>query len=880
MCNCKNSPPRFARWILTRLSYYEEYFALSSALAEEFIEKRSVDGTVKAKIWYRMQVLAIIFQYIKLNFSWSVNMLMNYIKMAFRNLGRQKILAFINVVGLSLGITCAILIFLYIENENSYDRFHKQADRIYRVNVTENPPSRDAFTYVETPAQLAGAFEANFPGLARAVRIEKRRDLLRNSAQSYTSLIHLVDSDFFRIFSFDLKIGNRNHVLERLDSVVLTESSARRIFGKDDPIGKRLEIKLGDSFEGFVVRGIAVDPPINSSIRFEMLVPFENVRKFRSSRVMDHWLTVYYETYVLLERPMTDSELQPKLQAVVKLNYPDRYAKIVSLALQPITDIHLNPAIPQGFEPISKPIYSRILALIAMLILVVACVNYMTLSVGRSARRAREVGVRKVLGAQRSQLIRQFLGEAMFMSLLALFLGLILVDVILPAFNNLTNKDLALTWNFTTGIFLAGLIIFSGILAGSYPSIILSRQEASTTIRRKFTKGGANRMMHLLVIGQFALSIALITGTLIIRDQLRFMLNYNLGFEKDQVVIINNLSSHEESGQILDRYRNFFSLRPEVRGVAGASAAFAKDFTKVGFKDQSGDFRSFHQLTVDHDFLSVMGIELIGGRNFSHKFGADKSEAVIVNQALVDYFHWEDPIGKSFPGENFPPHRIIGIVNNFHFESLHEEVAPLVILLDADSFFRGINDVSTTFSPRKLNFIQIRLRQGEELKDSLETLEEAWKEVAPGHPFIFSFLDQDVQRQYQDEERWSKIVGYSSFFAIIIACLGLFGLSALVVSRRTKEIGIRKVLGASAVRVMVMIAREFSLLVIAANVIAWPLAFYAMRRWMNDFAYQVGIRFELFLYSGLLSLLISLLAISYQSIRATFTDPVDTLRCE
>lgn len=806
-------------------------------------------------------------------------MLKNYLKMTFRNLGRQKILAFINVIGLALGIMCAILIFLYVENENSFDRFHKKADRLYRVHVTEAPSTRDPFSYVETPNQLAGALEESFPEVERAVRIEKRRDLVRYIENSQTSLIHLTDPDFFQIFSFPLKTGDKASILQEPDSVVLTESTAERFFGTEDPMGKRLEIKLGDSFEDFTVRGIAKNPPVNSSVQFEILIPLVNEKKFRNARAMSGWLSVVYETYVQLNRPMTAADMESKLKAVVNLHYPERYASFVSLDLQPITDIHLNPDVPQGFEPTSNPLYSRVLIIIALLILVVACVNYMTLAVGRSAYRSREVGVRKVLGAQRSQIVWQFLGEAFLMSSLALLLGILLVNLFLPAFNSVINKNLILSFNVSTVLFLMGVVVITGALAGSYPALIFSRQQPILTIRRMTSGVGTGRLMRFLVVGQFALSIALMSSALIMQNQLKFLLNYNLGFDKEQVVVINNFSSSEDSRQALERFRNNISFRREVMGVTGASAAFSRDWTTVGFNTQDGSYKSFYQLTVDYDFIPVMGINLKSGRNFSKEFGTDRSEAIIVNQALVDYFQWDDPLGKSFPGKNFLPHKIIGVVQNFHFESLHENVAPLALLIDPGEFYRGINDLDTSYSPMLLNFIHVKL-QGNDMRSSLKILENAWKETVPGHPFLFSFLDQDVQQQYQEVERWGRIVGYSSVFTVLIACLGLFGLATLAVTQRTKEIGVRKVLGASSTRVAIMLTREFSLLVILANIAAWPLAFFAMRRWMIDFAYRAEIGIKLFVIAGVISLFTAVLTVGYQSIRAGLTDPAKTLRVE
>jgi putative ABC transport system permease protein len=802
-----------------------------------------------------------------------------YFKVTVRNILKQKLFSFINIMGLAIGITACILIYLYVIHEWSYDKFHENATRLYRVYITEDLPQREPFSYVEAPFHLAEALEQTFPEVEQAVRLDVRTDILRYEEKSFSQRVHLADPKFFEIFTFPLLKGRKEDVLSSPSSVVLTKDTAERIFGQTDPIGKRLSIKLGDSFYDFIVSGIAKDVPPNSSIKFEIIIPFDNVHKYRSERALDHWFDVFFETYVLLDRPLSASVMEEKLQSVVKKNYPERSVDMVTLHLQPITDIHLNSDIPAGFEGTSDPVYSVILIGIAVLILIVACVNFMTLALGRSAGRAKEVSVRKVLGALRPQIIKQFLGEAAVMIFSALLLSILLVELFLPAFKSFTNEELFLSYGLSTIFFLAGLMLLVGFAAGSYPAFILSRYQPVDVIKNEKGTKRRNIFIRALVVVQFSISIGLIVCTFLMSDQLHFLLNKDTGFNKNNVIVIRNFSAHDEDRQIVERLRNALASQKEIRAVSGSSSTFAKDWTDMGFRDKDGNFKQFSQLTVDYDFIETMGIQLLAGRNFSRDFSTDPSEAIIVNEAFLDYFNWDSALGKSIPGEKFPPHRVIGVVKDFNFESLRNLVRPAVLVLDAATLLRGISDVSTTYDFRLLNFINVKIRP-ENIQASIELIKKTWKNIAPQHPFLFSFLDQDVNQQYQGIEHWSRIVGYASGFAILIACLGLFGLAALSVSRRTKEIGIRKVLGASTMDIVLMLSWEYGKVVVLANIIAWPLSFFFISRWLQDFAYRINIGVFTFILASVIALIIALITVSYQSIKAATANPVDSLRYE
>ncbi|MFQ5630165.1 MAG: ABC transporter permease, partial [bacterium] len=748
----------------------------------------------------------------------------------------------------------------------------------------------DSFTYSETPGQMAHAMETAFPEVERAVRLGVNNDLVRFENTAFAERVHLVDTDFFEFFHFPLVSGETATVLQNLNAVVVTESMAEKYFGDSPALGKRLSVKLGNEFHDFIVSGVAKDVPQNSSIRFDFAIPFDNMLKYRSERVLNSWFNVFLETYIELSGPLTATDIERKLQAVVKNNYPAEDAGIVTLHLQPLTDIHLNPDIPGAFEPTSDPVFSYILIGIAVLVLGIACINFMTLAIGRSASRAREVGVRKVLGAVQQQLVKQFWGEAILMSLLALTTGILLALWGLPYFNNIAQKNLALSFDLANIVVFFGLMLLVGIIAGSYPALVLSRIRPVVVMKGASQIGGGKFFGRSLVVLQFSFSIFLIISTLIMADQLHYLRTKNLGFNREQVVVIRNNSPQQESSMVAQRFRNAVTGNANILSVAGSSNTFSGFWTQMGFRDENDDFRQFYQQTLDYDYLETMEIELVQGRNFSRDFGADSSESILINEAAAKYFNWDGPLGKSLPGRKFPPHRVIGVVKDFNFQSLQNEIGPLVMTLDPLTMLRGINDINSDTSPRLINYINIRIAP-HGIPATMDFLKKTWQEASGNQPFVFSFLDADVEQQYRSEERMGDIVSYAAGFAILIACLGLFGLAALTVAKRTKEIGIRKVLGATVPNIVTMLSTDFARLVLLANLVAWPLAYFAMHGltisqttiingWLTDFAYRVGIGVDKFILAAILAIAIALVTVSYQAIRAALANPVDAIKYE
>ena len=624
----------------------------------------------------------------------------------------------------------------------------------------------------------------------------------------------MVDADFFEMFDFEVVSGNVSALKENPGTVALTEETARQFFGDQNPVQQTISIQIGDAFDDFTVAAVMKDPPVNSSFQFELLIPFSNSAKIFSEGAQASWFNVSTETYVLLQEGTQPEALDSKLTAMMTTVLGDRYGDeidesglVYTVGLQPITDIHLNTEIPVGIAAVSDPVYSYILGAIALLILLIACVNFMTLSISRSTSRAKEVGIRKTSGAQRQDLMYQFWGEALLMTVIALTIGVLLSELLLPQFNVLSGTDLQLIFSGNMLLFLLGTTVFVSLIAGIYPALILSGFKPVEVLKGRLSlSGDKNLFRQAMVVFQFTLSIILIAGTLIISKQLDYIRSADLGYQKDQVVTISTDMNAEpgvplsqvieEAARLKDR------LATELAGISEISSLSLSTFTPVqsggwisaDFREQNDRKREFHFNIVDHDFLNTYGIPIISGRDFYAENPSDERRAIIVNQALVEDYGWENPIGQRLPGPNFEDHEIIGVFEDFHFETLHTEVEPLGLTINPSIMFSGVDNLGFSGAPTPK--ISIRFAT-QDLSALMNQIEETWASVAGGAPLNYTFVDQAIDSQYRHEERLSQIVFFGATLAIIIACLGLFGLASLMIIRRTKEIGVRKVLGAS-----------------------------------------------------------------------------------
>jgi putative ABC transport system permease protein len=806
-------------------------------------------------------------------------MLHNFIKVALRNMIRQRGYTVINVVGLAVGIACCLIIYTFVRHEWTYDRFHEDADRIYRVIQHEKEMTRDAYWFASTPVPLGPTLQETHPEIEEFARVFARTVMIKIGNEIFTERIHHADPSIFSIFSFPLIQGDPARALESINSIVITESTAYKLFGTTDATGERISVQFGNEFLDFFVSGVARDIPTNSSIRFDVLLPYETMRSLFSERALQTWGIIINETYFKLTPTADPAGLEQAITATALTHYNQVFEEdLVFLYLQPITDIHLNTRYGDGIEITSSPMYSYTLAGIAILVLLIGCINFMILSVGRSMGRAKEIGIRKVLGAHRTHVQRQFWGESIIMSLFATVFGIALAELFLPTFNVLANARLSFSYDaITIGTVLATALIV-GTIAGSYPALMLSGYSPISAIRGAALLGGKDSIRKAMIVTQFAISVFLIATTTIMIRQLDYIRSTGLGFDKEQVVVVQSGRFGEESEQLLERFRQELKQQPGIVNLSGSATTFGQQWAKLGYTATDGSYREFYGATVDHDFIPTMGLELAAGRNFSLVISSDPHEAVIVNETLTKQYGWDDPIGQSLPGSQFPAHRVVGVVKDFNFQSLHSPIMPLLIALTPSPIASGIENVDGGAVTGK-RWINIRIRP-ENITSTLTVIEQTWASVSPGLPLRFTFLDDDIQRQYLAEERMSRIAGYSAVLAIGIACMGLFSLAAFIAERRTKEIGIRKVLGASVLGIAGMFAVEFLKLVVMAGLIASPFVYYILNSWLQDYAYRVEIGFGTLAFALICVLLVALLTVSYQTVKAALSNPVESLKYE
>lgn len=811
-------------------------------------------------------------------------MLRNYLKIAWRNLAKQKGLTLINILGLSIGLACFTLFLLYAVNEFSFDKFHAKTDNIYRVYrwvapMGEDPESQDAFL----PMPLGPAMKQDLPDVEDYVRMQDAwsEDFIKVNNEVSRMGVAFADPQFFKVFSFPLVSGNPATALKDLRSLVLTQQSAKKLFGNENPIGKTVQIKLEDTFEPFIVTAIAKDIPSNSTITFPMLANYEFLATTKSGkRSVDNWRRSSYQTFVVLKPGSTLAGDMGRMLAFRKKYYPNEEAELrkagywkgkdapVRYKLQPLSDMHMNTQIGSaGVEPVDpKTIW--ILLSIAGGVLLIACINFTTLAIGRSAGRAKEVGIRKVVGGRKRELMFQFLTEAFLLTVFSAAIGFLLVELLMPYFNRLSGRELQfslsqfpqMTW------LLAALIIVVGLIAGSYPALVLSRFNPIDVWRQRMKLGGSNLFTRSLVTLQFVVSVGLIISTLVILQQLTFMRGKNPGFNKENIVVVDGEGTDSE--KIFPLFKQAISKYPEIKGIAASELGLGEGtgWSRSGF-DYKGKQKQVYEYFIDPEYINLMGMQLIAGRNFDYSIASDTINSVIINEEMVKDFGWtlNNAVGQVLT-EYSPKLKpvVIGVVRNFHFRPFSEEVKP--------QMFHQFGD----YHP--IRFF-VRIQPGNPAA-TLAKLKTSWDAVSPDLPFKYSFLDEDFDRFYRSEARWSSIVGWAGGISIFLACLGLFGLAALAVINRTREIGIRKVLGASVPGIVRLVSKDFMKLVAIAFVIASPLAWYFMNKWLQDFAYRIHLTAWIFIIAGLAALAVALFTVGMQAVKAAMANPVKSLRTE
>jgi putative ABC transport system permease protein len=803
-------------------------------------------------------------------------MILHYIKVALRNLERQKMLTFINVLGLSLGLACFSLFLLYAVHEFSYDRFHTKGDHIYRVYEWWKFTGRQgSATASATP--IGPAMKSDLPDVDSFVRIqEPGESLVRVEGKLQSAKLTFADRQILTVFTFPLLAGDASKALNDPASIVLTRSKALQFFGTTDVLGRQMEIRENEEYKPFVITGVAEDLPPNSTIRFDMLGSFDRVlstpwgRESASSWTM----TIGISVYVLLRPGSTLMDDPGRLAAFRKAYFPGEASDLKKqqlwdgkgaipsgYGLQPLADVHTNTTIDSGA---SDPKNIWILISISGGVLAIACINFIILSIGGSVRRSKEVGARKISGGRRKQLIFQFLSESMLLTLCSALLGLGIAQVLLPFFNEVSGRSLTLSFEQYPEMIalLVATILVTGVLAGSYPALILSALKPVEILKNKVRLAGSNFFTRSLVTFQFVLSVGLIIATVVILRQLSFMHTKDLGFEKEQVVMV------AAQGADYKRFCQFLQAQTSVGAITASSIGLGADEGQMGGRcDLNGREETVIEYPVEANFLEAMGIDLVAGRNFNALLTSDTVHAVIVNETLVSALNTtpEKAVGMQVPSfrKDSPPHTIIGVARDFHYEDLKRKVRSQWFVQPAE------------FKPSSFF---VKLKPGH--PEGLQLVESAWKKTAPDLPFRYSFLDQKFDAFYRAEERWASIIGAAGNVCIFLACLGLFGLASLTTANRTKEVGIRKVLGASVISIIRLLCRDFAILVILAVAIASPLAWYAMDKWLSEFAYKIELSWLIFVVTGLAALSLAVLTIGVQALRAALASPVRWLRSE
>ncbi len=808
-------------------------------------------------------------------------MIKNYLKIAIRNLLKQKLFSFINILSLTVGLTCSILLYLYVQDELSYDQFNANKDSIYRVvDVNNLPDGSLQYEGLSHSIAFGPTLVNDNPSIETAIRFFRMwpegKYYVKQKENSYHDVVLYADFELFDVFSFPLVKGNVDK--KNLNSVVISETAAQKYFGVEDPINKPLSIRIGDDYVDFTVSAVCKNIPANSSVQFDVLLPFNHIATIGE---LKDWQTSWgfgaITTYVKLKDgtdPLSLSESLGKTMATYYPNYAEiakergyestegyRYYKLESL-----NDIHFNAKVTQGLVPSSDPMYSYILMILVVGILAIACINFMNLSISRSANRVKEVGLRKTVGAVKGQLITQFLGESVLLSIFAFGISFLLVDLLLPVFNFLTDKNIAVASMFTFQ-FISGMIGVSltvGVIAGVYPAFVLSKFNIRDTLAKVNSFGGSNAFTKILVTFQFGLSIILIIGMIVMSQQVNFLKNKDLGFDADNVLVLKNAKVGESS--IFSHLKNTLSNHSTILGLTSAGQTFA-DPSGLGGRgfNYKGEEKRVGMINVTEGYLEILGVKLNEGRDFNSSISSDFDKAVIINEACLKGFGLtlNETFQEVTRSSDTDPN-VIGVMGDFNYSTLKIGVLPMLIRLTDDLTLDNI-------------FIKA---SGDNTSEAIALLKKEWEVVAPELPFEYTFLDETMKVQYMAEEKWGSIISYSMAIAIALSCLGLFGLVALGLESRKKEIGVRKVLGAEIRQIVWLFSSKYLRLVIVAFIIAVPISYYLVNEWLLNFAYRIDVGLWVYLVAAAIIIGVSGITITAKILKAALSNPVDALYSE
>ncbi len=860
-------PPRIAGWILNRTISSDIQYSAMGDFEEIYLKKRKKSGAFSANFWYWKQVVCSFPDFLKSSLLWKLSILRNYLVISLRNIIKQKVFSAINILGLSLGITCCILILLFTMDELTYDRFHENSGSIYPV-LYENHFLKTKGESLPLP--MGQALKAFFPEVKRFVRLNEREAVVRYKDRIFNERITFSDPDFFNLFTFPLISGNNNL---SDNTIFLTQNIAIKYFGEEDPAGKTLFLNFDSKIKEFFIGGVIKKPPGNSSIRFDFIINLQNLNFLEHPGFTNEWGLFRTALFLQVEDKRSIPGIESRFPLFIRENMQEYLLRTrelgrwgdrklpITLSLSNIKDLHLY----SGIHYRGKILNSLVLILIAVIVLVIACINFNNLSIGKASVRSLEIGMRKVLGAGRKQLIGQFWSESIIMAAISMITGFVFASLLLPEFNSFSGKNMHLANIITplNAIILVSLVLLIGIISGSYPALVLSGLKPVEIIKGKFRLKGKNSIARYLIVMQFSLSVILIICTMVLSRQLKFMNSQYIGFKKEGIVVVRTQTdSPPVSRKIIENFKDTVKNYSSVINITGSSTSFSSLVT-ISINEMNGKNIPVYISTVYYNYLTTTDMELIEGRDFSEKFPTDTS-AVIVNRKYVEEMDIESPIGKTVRIGLNPPMHIIGVIKDINFFSLKQDTGPLAFNL---------------LPKRPLRVILVRISESN-VFETIKLLRKTWSHIQPGKPFEYTFLDSDIASQYDNDKKWNGIVMYSSFLAILISSMGIFGLTLITVNQKVKEIGIRKVLGAGVSRIMGMVLKEFIYLVLIANAIAWPAAFLLMNKYLENFHYRISPEPQIFILAGSISVTVAVLTISCLAVKAALTNPVKALKHE
>ncbi len=855
-------PPKLLEWILTRFLQYDEEYEKLGDFRESYIEVVGQKGLVAGAIWYFFQIVKAIPTFIINALYRSSAMFKNYFKIAIRNLFRYKTYSILNIGGLAVGISVFLMIGLYVQFELDYVRHNEKAERIYKVIFKDQ---------AVTPAPFAPALADEFPEVEAATRLCDQSNVLVR----YDNRVFVEDSwvwaddQLFNVFSFKLLSGDKNTVFENPGTVIISEETAAKFFGAENPVGKVLQCSFSGSANDMTVTGVFENIPGNSHIKGNIFAKLETLEDFGMS--LENWGNYYIDTFFVLNRRGDPKLLEEKYPQWLetKHNFKDG-SVFYNLAL---LDIHLRSSeLVFHFSSVNDIRYIYLFSTVGLIILIIVFINYLNLTTAQAVKRTKEVRIRKVAGAMRFQLVKQFLGESIMITSISLVFSLVFAYLLLPMFNSIVvpEEPLVLSKNLNLIFIMIGSGLFLGIIAGSYPAVFISKFALSGKL-----KGISNlntrslKLRNILVVVQFAISIFLIISTFVISDQLHFIRNKDLGFSKENIVVlsIDDTSVYDRS----QAFKEELLKNPGVKDVAFSTTIPMKinwhnTFLYQNENDSKIGRIPSHYSRVDYGYIDVFDLEIIRGRNFDKKLDEGKN-AYIINEYTAKLAGWDDPIGKEYTRNyeynNGERGTIVGVVRDFHSENMHIPISPVTLVL----------------APDIRQIMSIKLGAGE-INETINDIEKVWNDFSNGYPFTFEFMDERYDNMYKTEIRMSSTINYFSILAVLICCLGLFGLASYTVEQSTKEIGIRKSLGASVPVIVKMLSWKFLKWTLAANIVSWPIAFYYMNKWLQGFVYRIEIGWGVFVYAAALAFVIAFLTIISRTMQAALADPTDSLRYE